>query len=57
MANCLVCGKPVDEHNWLASGADKALWEGKTYWFCGLPHKQRFINNREQFLAQEQAQS
>ena len=50
MAKCLVCGKEVDEKNWLATGGDKMIHEEKQYYFCGLVCRQKFANNKQKYL-------
>lgn len=50
MAKDPVCGKEVDEKNWLAQRGEKTVHEGETYYFCGLMCKQKFILNPAKYL-------
>ena len=57
MAKCLVCGKEVDEKNWLATGGDKMMHEGEHYYFCGLVCRQKFANNKDKYLEESKEDS
>ncbi len=50
MTKDLVCGKEIDEKNWLATGATKLLHEGKTYYFCGIICQRKFFNKPGEYL-------
>jgi len=50
MAKDPVCGKEVDEQHWLARRGEKATHEDKTYYFCGLMCKQKFILNPQKYI-------
>ena len=45
MVPCAICGKGVDEQNWVKTGGDIARVGDETYYFCGLQHKMRFMAN------------
>ena len=45
MVPCAICGKDVDEKNWVKTGGDIAKVDDQTYYFCGLQHKMRFMAN------------
>ena len=50
MAKDPVCGREVDEKNWVAVGGEKTVYKGKTYYFCRMMCRQRFIMNPEKYL-------
>ncbi|MDY6908110.1 MAG: YHS domain-containing protein [Chloroflexota bacterium] len=50
MARDPVCGREVDEQNWLAKRGEKATYQDQTYYFCGLMCKQKFIMNPAKYL-------
>lgn len=54
MAEDPVCGKQVDEKNWVSTGGNKALHEGEAYYFCGLVCKQKFLRNPDRYLGTEE---
>lgn len=58
MVKCMVCGKEIDEKNWLAQGADQAWVNDTVYYVCGLQHKNKFIASPERHLeeAKERAE-
>jgi len=58
MAKDLVCGKEIDEKNWLTTGATKLWRDGTTYYFCGIICQKKFVNNPSQYIkAAEKAES
>ncbi|TET74815.1 MAG: YHS domain-containing protein [Dehalococcoidia bacterium] len=50
MAKDPVCGRELDEKNWLAQRGKKVAHEGETYYFCGLMCRQKFIINPTKYI-------